>query len=154
MAPAARVPDERGAASVELALWLPVLLLLVLAATSVAALVVDYGRATHLSASAARYATRSAVDPERPGDARLRPTSAEVDAYVRRVARVDVREVEVSPDPSRSFPGSDITVRIRSHTRLGPLAHAANGVFALLHQSPLFPDGGVDLTTVVTMREE
>lgn len=138
----------------ELALWLPVLLFLVFAASAVAALLVDYGRATDLSARAGRYATRSAVDPERPGDARRRPTATEVATYVRAIARVDVRAVEVDPDPSTTVAGSDVTVRIRSHARLGPLADVTNGVAALLHQSPLFPDDGVDLTTVVTMREE
>ncbi len=146
--------DDRGAAAVELALWLPVLLLLAVGAAAMAGLVVDYGRATDLSARAARYATRSAVDPARPGDARLRPTPAEVDAYVRSIARVEVRSVDVSPDPSSSFPGTDVTVRIRSHASLGPLAAVMNSVAALLHQSPVFPDGGVDLTTVATMREE
>ena len=146
--------DERGVAAVEFALLLPVVVFLAIAGATLVRLFVDHGDVTQLSSSAARYATRHGLDPDRPGVYRFRPTAAEVEAYVRRIATVPVDSVTVSPDPSTALPNTLITVTITTHSDAGPLGAVANGLAGVLGQSAPFPEGAIDRTTSTAMREE
>lgn len=131
--------SERGSALVELAIFAPLAVLLFALSTSVVNIVITYSRLSDTSAAAARYATRAAADPEQPGAYRLRPTAADVEGYVRRIATVHVESVSVTPDPSTAFPGTPITVVIRARA---PAGMFGTGI------------GGFTLESITVMREE
>jgi Flp pilus assembly protein TadG len=132
---------ERGAALVEIAIFLPLLVFLLAAATSVASIVTGYAKLTDASHAAARYATRAAIDPARTGTARYRPTADEVEAYVRSIAGVPIDSVSVTPDPSVARPGTPITVVVVARVSSGPLGAVAG------HDDVTF-------TSTTVMREE
>ncbi|HEX9697017.1 MAG TPA: hypothetical protein VGB64_11990 [Actinomycetota bacterium] len=153
-----RRPREDGSALVEVAMFVPLAILLLGLGTFVARALIDYAKLSDLSASAARYATRAASDPAREGGYRLRPTAAEVEAYVRRVATIPIESVTVTPDPSTATPGTDVTVAIRARVPLGPVARSVNaiaGLFAgVAGAGPPLPADGITLESATVMREE
>ena len=147
-------PDERGAAALELALFLPVLVLLVGLAVGAVRMVGDQNHLNQVTESAARFATRSAVDPMNPEPYRTRRTPEAVAAYVEELSDLPVLEVSVTPDPTIVYPGSDVTVSVTVHHDAGPLADLANTLVGLIGQDPVFPEGGLQMSSAVTMRKE
>ncbi|MGH2723197.1 MAG: TadE/TadG family type IV pilus assembly protein [Actinomycetota bacterium] len=146
---------ERGAAAVELVLFLPLLVFLVAAGVFVAHLVLQWGDLTDVSRAGARYATRASLDPERPGVYRFRPTGAEVASYIEGMAAeqgLDVTSVSVSPDPSTAFPDTPVTVIVTARVDPGPLGRVANALFASFSDAACGED--FCLTQSATMREE
>lgn len=152
------VGAERGAAVVEIALVVPILVLIASASTYAVRTVLDYTHVAHLSEVGARYATRAALDPGRPGDYSFRPTAEQVAGYVREAAEVDVFDVTVTPEPALARPGDEIEIVVTTHVELGPLGRAANaiaGAFAgLFGGGRPFPDDGYYLSASTVMREE
>ena len=146
--------SERGVAAVELALMLPVLVFLVMAAVPVASAVIAYVDLNEASEAGARYATAAHLDPENPAVYRFRPDAAGVEAYVRRVSDVPLESVTVAPDPASSLPGTQVTVTLTHRVSFGPLAGVANGLAGLVGADDPFPGGGVVLQSTATMREE
>lgn len=145
---------ERGGAAVELAIFLPLLFLLAFGALTTVHVFRDYSELNQLSQTGARYATRAALDPTRPGTYRFRPSSEEVADYVRDAADLDVTSVDVSPDPSSTYPGDEVTVTVRTHTDLGALGWLANTMAGLVGGGDLFPEGGLVMASTASMREE
>jgi Flp pilus assembly protein TadG len=158
------VRSERGAAAVELALFLPLLAFALAAASFVATLLLDYHSLTDLSESGVRYATRAQLNPETSGVYRFRPTAAEVVAYVEDSAGeqgLEVTSISVSPDPSASFPGTPVTVSVTARLGEGVLGALARNIAEGL---PGSFGGGISqpdcegdsfcLTSTATMREE
>lgn len=146
--------NERGAAAVELALFLPVLILLVGLGVGAVRMVGDHNHLNQVTESAARFATRSSVDPMNPVPYSTRRTPEAVAAYVEELSRLPVLEVVVTPDPTIAYPGTDVTVSVTVHHDAGPLADLANAVADLIGQDHTFPEGGVQMRSAVTMRKE
>ena len=150
----ARTRSERGAAAIELALFLPMLVLLVAFSVGAVRMVSDQNHLNQVTESAARFATRSSVDPLDPEPYSTVRTPAAVAAYVEELSDLPVLEVVVTPDPMTVYPGADVTVSITVHHDGGPLADAANAVAGLIGQDPVFPEGGRPMSSAVTMRKE
>ena len=149
-----RFSSETGAAAVELALFLPVMILLAALSVGAVRLVADQNHLNQVTETAARYATRSAADPGSAGPYSTRRTVAEVKAYVETLSDLPVVETLVSPDPMLTFSGDDVTVTITVQHDAGPLADAANALVGLMGQGPVFQEGGVQMRSAVTMRKE
>ena len=149
-----RFRSERGAAAVELALFLPIMLLLAALSVGAVRMVADQNHLNQITESAARYATRSAADPGSSGPYSTRRTTAEVVAYVERLSDLPVLETLVSPEPALTFSGDDVTVTVTVQHDAGPLADAANALVGLIGQDPVFQEGGVQMRSAVTMRKE
>lgn len=146
--------DERGAAAIELVLFVPLLALLMAMAVSGTTLVADQNHLNQLTETAARYATRASDDPVNPRPHGAAPTTAAVAAYVAEISHLEVVEVTVSPDPTLVPAGSDVTVDVTVQRDGGPLADAANAVAGLFGEGPVFPEGGMQMRSAVTMRKE
>ena len=146
--------SETGGAAVELALFLPILVLLVAASVGAVRMVADQNHLNQVTESAARFATRSSVDPLNPEPYGTARTAAAVAAYVEELSDLPVLEVVVTPEPTTAYPGTDVTVSITVHHDAGPLADAANAVAGLIGQDPVFPEGGRQMHSAVTMRKE
>lgn len=146
--------SEHGAAAVELALFLPMLVLLVAASVGAVRMVADQNHLNQVTESAARFATRSAIDPMNPELYSTRRTTAAVVAYVEQLADLPVLGVVVTPDPTLAYPGDDVTVSVTVQHDAGPLADAANAVAGLLGRAAVFPEGGRQMHSAVTMRKE
>ena len=145
---------QRGGAAVELAIFLPLLFFLAFGAITTVRVLRDYSELNQLSQTGARYATRAALDPTRPTEYRFRPTSEEVEAYVTEVAELTVTSIDVTPDPSTAYPGDEVTVTVRSRTDLGVLGWLANTMAGLVGGGDPFPEGGLDMASTASMREE
>lgn len=146
--------DERGAAAIELALFLPMLVLLVAFSVGAVRMIADQNHLNQVTESAARFATRSSVDPMNPEPYSTARTPAAVAAYVEEMSDLPVLEVVVTPDPTTAYPGTDVTVSITVHHDAGPLAGVANAVAGLIGKDPVFPEGGRPMQSAVTMRKE
>lgn len=145
---------EDGAAAIEFALLLPVLVLMAMMAVPVVNTVLGYVDLNEASEAGARYATAAHLDPENPAVYRFRPDAAAVESYLRRISDVPLESVSITPDPASSLPGTQVTVTITHRVPMGPLARVANFFAGLVGGDPLFPDGGLVLTSTATMREE
>lgn len=154
MIPIARLRHQDGTAAVEFALMLPVLVLMVMIAVPVVSTVLGYIDLNEASEAGARYATAAHLDPENPGVYRFRPDADAVETYLRRISDVPLESVSVSPDPATALPGTQVTVTVTHRVPMGPLARVANFFAGLVGDDPLFPDGGLVLTSTATMREE
>lgn len=148
-----RIHPERGAAAVELALFLPLLVLLAALSVGAVRMVADQNHLNQVTETAARYATRAGTDPGSVTYSTHR-TTAEVIAYVEELSDLPVLEVLVTPDPTLAFPGDGVTVAITVQHDAGPLADAANALSGLIGQGPVFPEGGKQMQSAVTMRKE
>ena len=147
-------PNETGAAALELALFLPVMALLIALGVSTTGMVADQNHLNHVTENAARFATRAAGDPSHPGPYGARPTPAAVAAYVEELSELPVLEVSVTPDPALVYPGEDVTVAVTLQHDVGPLGSAANALAGLMGRDPVFPEGEVQMRSAVTMRKE
>lgn len=145
---------QRGGAAVELAIFLPLLFFLAFGGFTTVMVLRDYSELNQLSQTGARYATRAALDPTRPTEYRFRPTADEVEAYVREVAALPVTSVEVAPDPSTASPGDEVTVTVHTTSDLGVFGWLANTMSGLVGGDEPFPEGGIDMASTASMREE
>ncbi len=159
-----RLREQRGAAAVEMAIFVPLLVFLFTGAAFVVRLVLGYHALVDLSETGARYASRAQLDPD-TGEYRFRPTAAQVTAYIQSVADergLDLEGASVSPDPSTAFPGTPITISVTAVVDRGVLGRAARevgnafpGMFGDADfATPTCGDEGFCLTTTATMREE
>jgi Flp pilus assembly protein TadG len=159
-----RLRDQRGAAAVELAMFVPLLVMMFTGAAFVVRLVLGYHALTDLSETGARYATRAQLDPD-TGEYRFRPTATEVTAYIQSVADekgLDLQAVSVSPDPSTAYPGTPVTISVTAVIDRGVIGRAARemgeafpGMFGDADFSPeTCGEELLCLSTTVTMREE
>lgn len=146
--------DDRGASAVELALFLPLIALLVALGVTTVHFVSARVHLDAVGGSAVRYATRAAADPGRAEGWRTRPTSAEVASHVAGLSRLPVESVVVTPEPVSAHPGTEVTVEITAIHDPGVLADAANSIASLIGQEPPFPGGTIRLTSTATSRQE
>jgi Flp pilus assembly protein TadG len=149
-----RLRSSRGTAMIELALFLPLLVFLVMTSVPAVSTVISYVELNEVTEAGARYATAAHLDPENPGVYRFRPDAEAVETYMRRISDVTLDSVTVSPDPATAFPGTQITVTVTHHVSFGPVGRAANLLAGLVHADHPFPEGGVVITSTATMREE
>ena len=130
---------ERGAASVELGLLLPALMVLVAMAAPMLKAGWEYMVVSRAVSSGVRYASRVDVNARvsPTGTLTRRPTAAEVQQVVVSAASpLAPGSVTVVPDPSTSLPGEPITVTASFEVTFGPLAQAANAVSNLFFNKP------------------
>ena len=146
--------DQTGAAAIELALFLPFMALLLAMAVSTTGLVSDQNHLNHVTETAARFATRADDDPTSPRPHGTPPTAGAVAAYVEEISDLPVVEVTVTPDPTLTYPGGDVTVSVTLQHDAGPLGSVANAVSGLIGRDPVFPEGGMQMRSAVTMRKE
>ena len=154
-----KLGHDEGAAVLEFAWILPILLALLTVLIPLARAGWEYMVLSRATSHGVRYATKVDVNArcdgtvdgfgQCSGTLRRRPTSGEVDAYVRDAAApVTVLAVSVAPDPSGSLPGETITVEASYEVSFGPLVGLANTMASLL------PGGGNGLlpeTTTVSV---
>lgn len=129
-----RLGHERGGASIELALLLPLLLLVLMVAVPLVIEGWDYLVVTGATSSGIRYASR--VDENARTTSTFapactvssptrRPSACEVQQFIQQAAAPLGVQVSVTPDPSQTLPGEPITVTA-TYTVNFPLAGAVN----------------------------
>ena len=146
--------SERGSAAVELAVSLPVMVLLILLAFSATELFWNKRHLDDVASEAAHFATVASDEPRSPRPSGTRPTPEAVAAFVGEISELPVLEVAVSPDPTTIHPGEEVTVEVVLKHDVGPLATLVNGLNALIGNDPPFPDGAMQLNSVVTAVKE
>lgn len=146
------VRREEGAASMELGIVLPILLILLALVAPLVKAGFEYMVLQRAVAHGVRYASRADVNARRLPDGRSysrRPSPEEVAAFVKDAASpitIDPADVTVSPNPMLSLPGEPIVVTARNTVTYGPLASIATAVKNLF-----FGGGTSPPTTVVTV---
>lgn len=151
-----RLRRDDGVSTLELALVLPVLLLLLATALPLVVAGWQYLVLTRATAHGVRYASRVEANARLLPDGTLtrRPSAGEVADYVQEAAHpIALESVEVDPEPSRSLPGEPIRVTVRYEVTI-PLAGVANQIKSLFFPgaSP-FPESTV-VTVSARGREE
>lgn len=145
------VRREEGAASMELGIVLPILLILLALVAPLVKAGFEYMVLQRAVAHGVRYASRADVNAHIAPDGSYsrRPSPGEVAAFVKDAASpitIDPADVTVSPNPMLSLPGEPIVVTARNTVTYGPLASIATAVKNLF-----FGGGTSPPTTVVTV---
>jgi hypothetical protein len=133
----------------ELAIFTPLLVLLLFAALALTEYVADRRHVGYVTEQAARFATGSAQEPRSPRPPGVRPTPEAVAAYVAEISDLPVVEVTVTPDPTRLFPGSEVTVGVTVQHDIGPIAVIADAVAGALGRDQDLSDEGIELHSEV-----
>lgn len=148
---------EDGVSTMELALVLPVLLLLLVVVVPVVKAGWEYMVVSRASAHGVRYATRVDTNARMSSAGYLtrRPTTAEVESFVRDAAQpLELASVSVAPEPAGSLPGDLVAVRARYVVSFGPVAGVANSVKSLFFGGgDLLPESK-EITVTAKGREE
>lgn len=152
-----RLRRDAGVSTLELALVLPVLMLLLAVALPLIAAGYEYLTVSRASAHGIRYATRVDTNARMSSEGFLtrRPTADEVETFVRDAAApVELQTVTVDPEPVDTLPGDLVTVRATYQVSFGPLAGIANGVkTAFFGGGEVLPETAV-VTVKASGREE
>lgn len=145
-----RLRGSDGSATVELAVVVPIVLLLAMGFLTVVQALYDSHRLASSVGDVARYATRADYLPEGGAaceNARRR-TLGEVQAYAVAAARVDADDVTVSSDPCLALPGHEIEI-VLTDTVSNPLYLAAAGLTNALSRivggDDVFPTAGLPI---------
>ncbi|HUR49438.1 MAG TPA: TadE/TadG family type IV pilus assembly protein [Acidimicrobiales bacterium] len=141
---------EGRAAAVELALFTPLLVLLLLAALGVTEYVADRRHLSYVTEQAARFAAGRAPEPGSPRPPGVRPTPEAVAAYVAEISDLPLVEVTVTPDPALLFPGAPVTVGVTLHHDIGPIADIADTLAGLIGHEQDLSEEGIELQSTVT----
>lgn len=148
---------DAGSATLELGLLIPVLMLILVTVIPLAIAGWEYMVVSRATSHGVRYATRVDTNarPEPSGGLTRRPTSAEVETFVRDAADpLTLKAVSTSPEPTSTLPGDVITVHSTFDVTFGPMADIANGVSRLFFgRGPLLPDS-VEIAVTARGREE
>src|SRR5688572_4973038 len=117
---------EDGAAALELAIVLPILLVLLAFVAPLVKFGYDYMVLQRAAAHGVRYASRADINPQVRSDGSLgrRPLPSEVKAFVSSSSngKVAATAVSVDPNPTLALPGEQITVTVNYPMSYGPLA--------------------------------
>lgn len=123
---------EDGAATVEFALILPILLVIVALMAPLVRAGYEYMVLQRAVSHGVRFASRADVNPRNDGGTwTRRPSEAEVQSFVRDAAApitVAAGDVAVNPIPRLALPGEQITVTANYTIRYGFLADIANSI--------------------------
>lgn len=151
-----RLRAESGGATMEFALLLPLLMLLLATAAPVVKAGWEYMVLDRAVAHGVRYASRVDVNARTfSGGLTRRPTAEEVQAFVRQTAAPLLPSaVTVTPEPTSALPGEQITVEATYEISFAGVAAAANGVDAVLFGGDgIFPQS-MTVMVSATGREE
>lgn len=151
-----RLREERGGATVEFGLLLPLLLLLLVAAAPVLRAGWEYMVLDRAVSHGVRYASRVDVNARTySGGLTRRPTSGEVQTFVEEAAApLDPSSVIVTPEPISALPGEPITVSATYEISFAGVATGVNAVSTvLLGGDGDFPER-MTVTVSATGREE
>lgn len=141
---------EGRTAAIELAVFLPLLSLLLLVALSATEYIADRRHIAYVADQASRFATGAPHERGGAPTTASRPTPEAVAAYVAEIADLPVVEVTVTPDPTLLFPGGAVTIAVTMHHDLGPLADVADALAGLVGRDQNLSDEGIELHTSVT----
>ena len=137
-----------------MALFLPVLVLLLFVALSLTEYVADRRHLAYVTDQATRFAAGAPQDPTSPRAPGVRPTPDAVAAYVTEISDLPVLEVTVSPDPTLLYPGAEVTVAVAAKHDLGPLADIADALAGVIGREQDLSDEGVELHSTATKLKE
>lgn len=141
---------EGRTALIELAVFLPLLVLLLLVALSVTEYVADRRHVAYVTDQATSFATGAPQERPSAQAAGTPPTPQAVAAYVAQISDLPVVEVTVTPDPTLLYPGAEVTVDVTMHHDLGPLAAIADALAGLVGHDQNLADEGMELHSSVT----
>ena len=130
--------------TLELAIVLPALMMLLVAFVPVVQAGVGYMIVSRAASAGLRYASRVDENARRAstGELTRRPSGAEVDEFVRDAASpltpttVETRVSGVVADPSSALPGETVTVGVTYEVTFGPLATLVNAAMQLVPGGP------------------
>ncbi|MGQ0679283.1 MAG: TadE/TadG family type IV pilus assembly protein [Actinomycetota bacterium] len=130
---ARRARGEKGAATVELALVLPVLLVLMAFVAPIVRGGYEYMVLQRAVSHGVRYATRVDVNPRSDGAGGLtrRPSVAEVRQFVVSAAdplQITTGQIQVTPNPRLALPGGQVEVTADYTIDYGVMADFVNAV--------------------------
>ncbi len=134
----ARPKREEGAATVELGIVLPILLILIAGVAPLIKFGLEYMVLSRAVSHGLRYATRVDTNAHYIPDGvtlSRRPSAGEVQAFVMDAAgplELSVSSVAVAPDPLGALPGEPIKVEATHEVSFGVLADLANAAGELL----------------------
>lgn len=134
----------------EILLFLPVLVLLVLGGLSATEYISDRRHVAYVTDQAARFATGAPPQRGGPRPPAVPPTPDAVAAYVAQISDVPIAAVTVTPDPTVLFPGSEVTVAVTARYDLGPLADLADALAGVVGLDQDLSEDGLDLNSTVT----
>lgn len=148
---------ERGAAAVEFAMVLPVLLLFLTAMAPLIKFGYDYMVVQRAAAHGVRYASRADVNPRVAADGSLtrRPSNSEIAQFVSDSSNgmVAATDVTIAPPPSLALPGEQIVVTVNHEISYGSLAEIASKVKQTFFGGSAFPTS-TPVTVSARGREE
>jgi Flp pilus assembly protein TadG len=143
------VSREEGTAAVELGMILPILLVFLAFFGPLVKFGYEYMVLQRAVSHGVRYASRADVNAQTRSDGSVgrRPIPAEVRSFVSDSAdgMVPAAAVDVTPDPTLTLPGEQITVTVEHQLSFGPLADIVNSV------KSAFFGGGVLLPSSTTV---
>lgn len=149
---------EEGAAAMELAIILPLLLVLMAFVAPLVKFGYDYMVVQRAAAHGVRFASRADINPQLRSDGSLgrRPLAAEVKSFVADSSngKVGAASVSVNPVPSLALPGEQITVTVDYPMSYGPLAEIANAVKGAFFGGGAFLPSSTTVTVSARGREE
>lgn len=151
-----RLRDDAGTATLEFGLLLPVFMLLLVVAAPVIKAGWEYTVLDRAVAHGVRYASRVDVNARTySGGLTRRPTSAEIEAFVREsAAPLSPSSVWVSPEPISALPGEAVTVSATYEISFAGVAATANALDeALFGGDGILPES-MTVTVSATGREE
>lgn len=149
---------ERGAAAVEFAMVLPVLMLFLAALAPLIRFGYDYMVVQRAAAHGVRYASRADVNPRLADDGTTltrRPSNTEIAQFVSDSSNgmVAAADVTVDPPPSLALPGEQIVVTVDQDISYGVLAEIASKVKQTFFGGSAFPTSQL-VTVSARGREE
>lgn len=149
---------EEGAAALELAIILPILLVLLAFVAPLVKFGYDYMVLQRAAAHGVRYASRADINPQVRSDGTLgrRPLPGEVKTFVSDSSngKVAATAVSVDPNPALALPGEQITVTVAYPMSYGPLAEIANAVKATFFGGGAFLPSSTTVNVSARGREE
>lgn len=132
---------EEGASTVELAIVLPMLLLLIASIAPLVRTGYEYMVVQRAVAHGVRYATRVEANVQ-PGQVNRRPTQDQVKAFVSTAAEpltLPAANVTVSPNPATTLPGVGVQVQATYTMNYGILATFVNNIKSVFFSGSAFP---------------
>jgi Flp pilus assembly protein TadG len=151
-----RTRREDGAAAVEFAIVLPLLLVFLALVAPLVQFGYEYMVLQRAASHGVRYASRADVNPRVvEGGPTRRPSVDEVAQFVSDSAngRVAANQVTVTPNPRLALPGELITVSVDYEVSYGPLAGVASAVKSTFFGGSAFPTS-TPVTVSARGREE